>query len=255
MKSLYELQKWVQKNITQDSPISRLECDAYTAETKTLQHQTRWDIYRNAYRIRILEALESDFELLKYLLGEQKFKDLMLKYIQEYPSRYASLAQIGEDVPKFFLHENLQKDYPWAHDFSCFELLLSLVKTCDLEPMFDTDRLELLKVVSPDSLKLVTAQSLHLVHSKYPVGEMYKQKKLMSERESYWAIWSNEFVPYFQEISRAELLALQAAVCEESFSAVLERLSEGGTSETEVGVIFQNWMENGWIKNIQVLNQ
>jgi hypothetical protein len=89
--------------------------------------EKRLEIYRHAYCERIKESLAEDFPKLRTLLGEEEFKRLIRDYLEEYPSQYPNLAQVGKNLPKFlaessqFSSSSEQKEHSelaqteWAH--------------------------------------------------------------------------------------------------------------------------------------------
>jgi len=61
----------------------------------------RLDIYRNAYYIRLQEALAHDFPVLLAFMGEGAFGQEMAAYIKTCPSTSPSLRYIGERLPDY----------------------------------------------------------------------------------------------------------------------------------------------------------
>jgi hypothetical protein len=58
----------------------------------------RLDVYRNAYYIRLQEALARNFPVLLGVLGEQAFGRTMAAYLQADPSRHFSLQSLGAQL-------------------------------------------------------------------------------------------------------------------------------------------------------------
>ena len=56
-------------------------------------------VYANMYRLRIAEALASQFPRLARLLGADAFADLAFGYVTDHPSRNPSLRDIGAALP------------------------------------------------------------------------------------------------------------------------------------------------------------
>jgi len=61
----------------------------------------RLDIYRNAYYIRLQEALAHDFPVLLAFMGEGAFGREMAAYLKACPSTSPSLRYIGERLPEY----------------------------------------------------------------------------------------------------------------------------------------------------------
>lgn len=63
--------------------------------------QTRIDVYCNAYATRMTESLRDDFGRVCDLLDTQEFENLAQEFTNEYPSRYASLAEFSKHFPQY----------------------------------------------------------------------------------------------------------------------------------------------------------
>jgi hypothetical protein len=61
----------------------------------------RLEIYGNAYRARLTEALASDYPILRSALGEERFRELCSRYIAVHPSRSFTLRDYGACLPRF----------------------------------------------------------------------------------------------------------------------------------------------------------
>lgn len=70
-------------------------------------HATRrLDVYRNAYYIRLQEALAHDFPVLLALMGEAAFGREMAAYLKACPSTSPSLRYIGRQLPDYLANRN-----------------------------------------------------------------------------------------------------------------------------------------------------
>jgi hypothetical protein len=74
-----------------------------------LPREKRLDIYHNAYRARLIEALETVYERTWSYLGDQSFYDLTSRFIEENPSSERNLRNYGADFPAF-LRQALPED-------------------------------------------------------------------------------------------------------------------------------------------------
>ncbi len=97
--SLFEIQKKIAKTIKEVSPSSELS--SIVCEKPPISIQDRLEIYRDAYRARMTESLAEDFPRVQENIGENEFDQLAWSYIQEQPSRFASLAEVSQHFPKY----------------------------------------------------------------------------------------------------------------------------------------------------------
>ena len=93
-------------------------------KTSTLGRQTRLDIYANAYRARLHEALEADFPVLNAMLGDQVFHSIALEYIQQHPSDNPSLRWFGRHMPGFLAMHDVYSQHSYLSEMAGFEWAL-----------------------------------------------------------------------------------------------------------------------------------
>lgn len=92
--------------------------------TPNLDAQARLLIYQDAYRLRLLEALGADFSGLHTLLGDADFEALGRAYVDTHPSRFFSLRDFGEHLPRF-LHDHADyREQPILAEMAALEWAL-----------------------------------------------------------------------------------------------------------------------------------
>ena len=85
-----------------------------TADTSA---QQRLDIYASGYRLRLKEALETDFEQLHAYLGDEQFDQLMDAYIDRHQSHHTSLRYYSQ-----YMLSLLNSQSPYAEIPVLFEI-------------------------------------------------------------------------------------------------------------------------------------
>ncbi len=86
---------------------------------------TRLAIYYDAYRLRLLEALDSNYPVLHAWIGDNDFEALGLAYIQAYPSRNFSIRYFGHRLSEYLASEQTYRDKPYLHEMAALEWALS----------------------------------------------------------------------------------------------------------------------------------
>ena len=61
----------------------------------------RLQVYRNGFLRACVEALRAGYPSVEGLVGEERFPSLARPYVEAHPPRAASLAEYGEDFPRF----------------------------------------------------------------------------------------------------------------------------------------------------------
>ncbi len=89
-----------------------------------VSNRDRVSIYRNAYRLRLRECIETDHDVLGVFLGDDTFEQLVTAYVDEYPSRFPSLRQFCDNLPDFLRSAAPYRDHPVVSDLARFERCL-----------------------------------------------------------------------------------------------------------------------------------
>jgi hypothetical protein len=82
----------------------------------------RLAIYRDGYFLRLLEALEQDYEVLRALIGIEEFDQLGRDYIHAHPSSFRSIRWYGNEFALFLKQKTNQ---PSLIEMAQFEWLLA----------------------------------------------------------------------------------------------------------------------------------
>lgn len=96
----------------------------------------RLAVYQDAYRLRLTEALHSNFPALARHLGEAGFAALAQAFLQAHPSRHASIRWFGEELAGFLRVAAPWADSPWLAELAAFEWALRhTVDAADATPL------------------------------------------------------------------------------------------------------------------------
>ena len=68
--------------------------------TEKVDIDTRIGIYSNAYRSRLIEAMEDSYDAVHTLLGDEQFYELCHQYIEAHPSKHYSIRWFGHRLPE-----------------------------------------------------------------------------------------------------------------------------------------------------------
>ena len=84
----------------------------------------RLNIYANAYRLRIIEALANSYPKLKMLVGDDFFDEAARSYIEQFPSTYCNMRWVGGEMAAHLQH--ILPQHPVAAELAQFEWALGL---------------------------------------------------------------------------------------------------------------------------------
>jgi len=123
-QSLYDVQRWMLDVITHPegvvagavategdatNALAGRKPHAIIARSTALTSRERIEIYGNMYFWRLQDCLDSDFQSVKYAVGDAEFADLTKAYLVKHPSRYYNLNRLGDRFAAFL---RAQKAHP-----------------------------------------------------------------------------------------------------------------------------------------------
>src|SRR5690242_17143101 len=95
--SFAQLQRDLQAHVLRGSNQIESQIDS----TESVSSSTRLAIYADAYRLRLIEALESNYPVLAQLLGTDQFATIARYYIEAHPSQHYSIRWFGHRLAEF----------------------------------------------------------------------------------------------------------------------------------------------------------
>ena len=128
---------------------------------------TRLHIYRNACRLRLRGAIDTDHEVLGRYLGDELFDRMVQEYIARYPSRFFSLRDFTAHLPVFLRETAPFSGHPIVAEIAAFErLLLDVFDAPDL-PRAGVNRLRGLTLDQWPGLRLRFHPSVQLFNTRW----------------------------------------------------------------------------------------
>ncbi len=94
---------------------------ALVAAQEGIGADKRMAIYSNAYRVRLIETIDTDHEILGLYLGDDLFDKMVGNYIASNPSSFHSLRQFCDALPVFLREDEFFSQYPILSDIASFE--------------------------------------------------------------------------------------------------------------------------------------
>lgn len=229
-------------------------------QTESVSVDTRLGIYHNAYNLRLIECLSSNFPSLSTYLGTEQFDTLATHYVTTHPSSYRSIRWYGDLLP-FFIKTHYPK-YAHLAELADFEWKMGLT--------FDAADVHLIQVedmaaVSPEAwagLQFILHPSLHRINYSYTTIPLWQalthDQKLpeiqRSTEPSAWVLWRKpEYIIQFYSLSCEEAWALDSVLQGISFGALCKGLCQWINPE-EVGMraasYLKSWIQNGMISQL-----
>ena len=265
--SLVPLQRWLQHAIVHEHEgrPARGRTETWILPSRTLAPAERVEIYAGMYRLRMIEALESDYPALQAAVGHHVFHELVMEYARAFPSKHYSLNFFGDRMPEFLARASSAtrlkklgvKNLAFLADVARIEQAITVVFDFPESPRLDakalaqlppeawaTARIELigplqLHTLAHDANKEVTA----LRHGKAIASTKRKPSWVCVYRKD-WVVWRMDLEHAAFEILRAlqggKTLPLAIAAGARVFDGTPEAL------QAKIQVWFAEWGAEGF---------
>lgn len=214
--------------------------------------QTRLDIYGQAYRLRLLDALTSNYPVLKAYMGEDAFEKLSYAYIAQSPSVHPSIRWFGDTLAAFITGLPEYKKQRYLAQLAHIEWIMSLVFDAADAPLVTIEDMGNIPPEAWATMRFDTHPSIHLVDLSWNVIALWQaimqEEPLPPPKKSApltWLFWRQDLINQFTSLSEEEAWALKALLQGATFGEIGEGLCRWVT-EQEAGLRAATLLK-GWI--------
>jgi len=225
----------------------------------------RLSIYRNAYRSRLLEAIDTDHEILGLYLGDDMFDQMVANYIDQYPSHFRSLRNFADRLPLFLSQAEPFSNYPQISELARFErALLTAFDAADM-PRATLEALQQIPEHHWPEMKLNIHPSVQPFVTDYNVVEIWQaikqeqQPPNPEQQPRLWVLWRNaDRLTEFTSIEPLEYSLLESflkgATLSEAADDAIELIDPENAAEQLLHVLV-GWLQRGWIYRLRTPDQ
>lgn len=265
--SLRALEEWFIEAVT--SPCAGAELDAGARQVLTrgpkLDESGRLEIYRYAYRARLVECLADDYPALQFALGAEPFEELCNAYIQRYPSKDPSLNFFGRHMSSFCRSEAAEPFPLRAFAADLAELEWALVEVLHAR-VADALSSEALGAIPPErwpAARLPPSPAVRVVRSGYAVNAFFQAFKTGEEpaipeakEPSATAVYRTDMTLWRMGLTPAMAALLEGLFRGETLGEALGKLEQGlseaeaAEAERSVMVWFREWVRAGFFARV-----
>lgn len=227
--------------------------------------QRRLQIYRHAYRSRLIGALAANFPALVRALGDEAFAELALEYIEARPSRKPSIRWFGDALEAFVEQRDLLP-YPALRDLLRLEWAICGAFDAADAPLATRDDLVQLAPEAWPALRLALHPSATLLDLEWAVEPLWQALTRDAEAGVEQAlpepvahrhssvVWREGLVPKWRSLDSVEALCLRAVQRGETFSdlcaVAAQRMDAQSAPDGVVGWL-QRWLADGLVAGDQ----
>lgn len=251
MTTLPRLQSQFQKYL------QRLEGDAENliADNTRVDARTRLSIYAEAYRLRLLEALDANYPVLHQWQGDEVFETLGGAYIDVCPSSHYNIRYVGDQLPRFLAVVEPFCNTPAVSEMAALEWALALAFDAADSPVITTDAVAAIPAARWPDIRFrfhPAVQRLDLYSNVPAIWKAIHAQTTPPDPQSEpgpvgWLVWRQKLSPYFRSLSVDETWALDTAQRGDNFAALCEGLCEWIDAQnvaTHAAALLQQWISD-----------
>jgi hypothetical protein len=137
------------------------------------QKPRRYAVYRNNVTVSLIRAMESNFPVVRRLLGEQYFAGLAREFVQKHPPKSPLMFHYGSAFSDYLNSEEDLADYPYLGDVAKLEQQLRLSYHEADAPALPTTAMA---QVAEDDLMMATFTphpAMAIVESRFAIHSIY----------------------------------------------------------------------------------
>jgi hypothetical protein len=225
---LRELQQDLQRHLLGEAST----VTAAIVDAPPLPAAERLAIYRNAYQVRLIDALHDTHPILHGLLGDEAWLALGEAYVAAHPSGFRSIRWYGGELADFLVHCPPFCDEPILAEVALLEWTLAEVFDAQDAEALQRPALAAVDPAAWGSLTFKFHPSLRRLEFSWNTAAVWKA---MSADETPprpevaaapvpWLLWRQNLQNYFRSMSGAESAALDAALRGRTFGEICEDL-------------------------------
>ena len=255
---LFNLQTEFQDHLIHPARTAILKHIAGTAQADA---ETRLGIYAEAYRLRLIEALDTDFPVLHALLGDDEFERMAHAYIDAHPSRHFSIRWFGQHVSDFLRATPPYRDHPAVSEMAAFEWAMTLAFDAADDPLLAMDAMAAVPPASWPGMHFMPHASLHRFDLGWNVPAVWKahaagedvQAPEQNPQPIAWMIWRQNLTTYFRSLEVDEAWALDALIGGQPFADLCQGLCEWIDAQhvaAHAAGFLKSWISDGMIATV-----
>ena len=270
---LNRLQRWMQEvvvhpgtveeaiaSLAAEHEISADRLGEVVLPSESMTSAERIGVYQGMYLMRMEEALETDYPVIRYHLSDVAFSHLIEAYVQRYPSRSYTLNRLGDHLPQFFLDEPQWPQAAFLHDLARLELAMTEVFDERETPVLGARELEAVPPEAWEDARLQPINALRVLSFKYSliphlVAYHEDRPSPSPRRRATWvAIYRRDYSVLRLELSRAEYELLSGLVEGVPLGSALETAAAAQKTARQQQKIFrwfQTWIAEGLFSGIE----
>lgn len=236
---------------------------AFIVDTADVSSSERFQVYTEAYRLRLIEALIADYPALQAYLGDDGFDSMARAYIQARPSDKFSIRWFGLHLPSFLRETPPYDRQPEVQELAAFEWALSEAFDASESTTIGYQQLADIAPGHWPGLQLQFHPSLRRIDLRSNAPQVWQAANQQQPLPAFttnpdrqpWIVWRQELKLLFRSMSIQEAAALDTFLQGKCFAEACECLC-AWLQEEQVAVsaagFLQAWVRDGWIAGVEI---
>lgn len=231
--------------------------------TREASATERLAVYGTSYRLRLGEALETDFPALKGLLGDAEFERLVQQYVDAFPSRHASLRWFGRHLEIYLRDTSPYRAQPVLAEMASFEWAQGEVFDGPDSAAVTESDVAALALERWAGMTLVFQPTLRRLQLRWNAPALWQAinddqvpppQIQQTERAVDWAVWRKELNTFWRSLEHDEAWAISSAIGGEPFGAICEGLGRWHAPEDtplRAAGLLRQWVCDRMVSHIE----
>jgi hypothetical protein len=228
MSGLAELQRSFQAWVIEGDEGFAAEVNA----SSRVPVETRLRVYSDAYRLRLIEALQSNYPMLHQVLGDEVFEQLASGYIAAHPSTFKSIRWFGNQLGSYLAASEDWSQHAWLEEFAQWEWAVTMAFDAANAGPLDPSSLSSVDPEDWPQLRFELHPSVHRMQLDWNIAAMFKclvademppEPELNASR-SDWLIWRRGLATQYRGLEAPEAFALELLAGGGTFGEMCEGL-------------------------------
>jgi hypothetical protein len=257
--SLRELQEQFQSHLLHGDP----RVQDRIIGTPRVDARARLAIYGDAYRLRLLEALRTDFPALHTLAGDAEFERIGRAYIDAHPSGHFSIRYFGRRLGEFLRRDERCRRIPVFAEMADFEWALGLSFDAPDSGVIGVEDVAAIPAAAWAGMRIGLHPSLQRLDLIWNVPGLWNaiyeeqppQSPVAANCPLAWIIWRRELRTLFRSLPVDEAWAIDFLGQGHGFAEMCEGLCEwvdAAAAGAQAALFMRRWVQDGLIARIDL---
>jgi hypothetical protein len=228
----------------------------------------RWAIYVEAYRLRLTEALATQYPALVARCGRPAFGELAWRFIREYPSIHRSIRDYGRELPALAQADGATAELRLRGELARFEWLLAAAFDAPEATACTVAELAGVAPVEWPTLRFAAVPSLQRLRTSTnavavwramrrgledgPAAAVHAEPAAIDVAPIDWLLVRPRLETEFRSLPADEAIALDLVVAGTPFAALCETLaaSHGDQAALQAATWLKGWLTEGLLLRV-----